>query len=306
MTGLVRYDAARLALQVASSVDEVKDIRDKAQAMAAYARQANDTAMVEWATEIKVRAEIRAGEMLAAMPKHNGGRPGKNPSNDTSGFATLEEIGISYDQSSRWQKLAAIPEEQRERTIADAKKSAGEVTTAALLRLTSRVHVSENSSENEWYTPPDIIERARRAMGGIDCDPASSSIANKNVKADVHYTAESNGLTKQWRGRIWLNPPYAQPLCAHFCEAVTHRFLNKEIEQACVLVNNASETQWFARMHTASVAVCFLDGRVKYLDRSGKPANTPLQGQAVLYFGKRLASFSIAFSNAGRVTVLHG
>lgn len=83
--------------------------------MAAYARQANDTALVEWATEIKVRAERRAGEMLAEMQKHNGGRPNGNPSHRATGLPpTLTDLGISRDQSSRWQKLAAVPEDQFE------------------------------------------------------------------------------------------------------------------------------------------------------------------------------------------------
>src|SRR3990167_8535733 len=100
---LVRYDAARMALEAASSVDEVKDIRDKAQAMAAYARQANDTAMVEWATEIKVRAEIRAGEMLADMPKHSGARGAVKKVELHDGIPLLSDLGISPNQSSRWQ-----------------------------------------------------------------------------------------------------------------------------------------------------------------------------------------------------------
>lgn len=295
---LVRYEAARIALAAAHSVDEVKDIRDKAQAMAAYARQANDTQLVEWATEIKVRAERKAGEMLAEMPKING-RPQK-ASTDTR----LSDLGISYDQSSRWQKLAAVPEDKFEQAVAAAKEVAGEVTTAALLRL-SQPHVTNNSGENEWYTPPDIIERARAAMGGIDCDPASNATANRNVKAEVFYTAGDNGLNQEWHGRVWMNPPYSNPLCSQFCEALTKKQLAGEIEQACVLVNNATETAWFQSMLRVANCVCFLTGRVKYLDQTGTPANTPLQGQAVLYFGTRTDEFAGAFDDAGIVLEPH-
>jgi len=133
MSNLVKYNAARTALAEAHRVDEVKDIRDKAEAMAAYARQAKDTEMIQWVTEIKVRAERRAGQMLSEMPKAKGELRNSSRSHDVTA-TTLADLGISKNDSSRWQKLAAVSDEKFEHAVAAAKEVAGEVTTAAMLR----------------------------------------------------------------------------------------------------------------------------------------------------------------------------
>jgi N6-adenosine-specific RNA methylase IME4 len=134
-TSLVNYDAARSALQKAHRVDEVKSIRDKAEAIRVYARQANDTEMQNWAVEIKLRAERRAGELIkqqqdiGALASKEKGRPRK-----CREVTTLKSVGISRDQSAKWQKLAAVPEPKFEQIVAEAKEKTGELTSAAVLR----------------------------------------------------------------------------------------------------------------------------------------------------------------------------
>ena len=66
--------------------------------------------VIRKAEEIKLRAERRAGELLKETPKATGNQYSAN-SNDTS-EQKLEDMGISYDQSSKWQKIADIPEEK--------------------------------------------------------------------------------------------------------------------------------------------------------------------------------------------------
>jgi len=161
------------------------------------------------------------------------------------------------------------------------------------------VHVGHNSGENEWYTPSEYIEAARATMGTIDCDPASSAKANETVNAATYFDKEADGLTKEWDGNVWMNPPYAQPLMAQFAEAIAYKFESGEINQAVALVNNATETAWFQRMARASCAICFPTSRIKFIDQNGKASGAPLQGQAVLYMGDNAELFARNFSTFG-------
>lgn len=165
-------------------------------------------------------------------------------------------------------------------------------------------HVSHNSGNNEWYTPAPLIEAARAVMGSIDTDPASSELANRTVKAATYFDEAANGLKQEWRGNVWMNPPYKQPAIGDFCDAVVEKYGSGECEQACVLVNNGTETAWFQTLLSEASAVCFPRTRVRFLDTEGNPSGAPLQGQAVVYLGSFVEAFAARFAEFGKV--LHG
>ena len=185
------------------------------------------------------------------------------------------------------------PEQQEE--IAQRIEQ-GETPKEVVSEVRNRPHVANNSGNNEWYTPADYIEAAREVMGSIDIDPASNDIAQETVKAAVYYTAETNGLDKEWRGNVWMNPPYASDLIGKFIDKLVGELPN--IEQAIVLVNNATETEWFGKLISRANAVCFPRSRVKFYMPDGK-TGAPLQGQAVIYFGAHKERFAEVFSGKG-------
>lgn len=134
-TALVRYDAMCTAIAAAYAVDEVKDIRDKARAIEVYARQAKNTEAERQACEIRLRAERRAGQLLAETQKRNGarGNPGGQgarivESHDVT--PQLADLGISRKQSSDWQRLAAIPSDLFEQELARGRPTTNGIIAA--------------------------------------------------------------------------------------------------------------------------------------------------------------------------------
>ncbi len=159
-------------------------------------------------------------------------------------------------------------------------------------------HVAHASGYFEWYTPKEIIARAVAVMGGIDLDPASSAAANEVIGATHFFTAEDDGLSKEWVGRIFMNPPYASGIIEKFVDKLT---ASDGVNEAIVLVNNATETRWFQTLAEKARAVCFPSGRIKFWNPNPDRGSTPLQGQAILYTGENIEAFIHEFSGIGTV-----
>jgi hypothetical protein len=121
--GIVRYDSMCRAIAACLKVDEVKELRDKARALEVYAAQALNTVAERKAREIRIRAERRAGQLLKGMKEtgerdKGAGGNRRSRSDDATVKTTLKDIGISKDQSSNWQELAEIPEQEFEEALA--------------------------------------------------------------------------------------------------------------------------------------------------------------------------------------------
>ena len=178
---LTRYDAACRALAAVRSVDEVKDIRDKAVAMAAYARQAKNRDLEAHAVEIRMRATRRLDQLrqaqketvgLATGGEHGGGGRfdgvRKTPSIVRP---TLGMQGVDKNLAKQARALGALSEEEFEAAVTDAR-------TKVARAVRNTVREIEIKRERESYA-------ARVEQGGTVDD--LKALAASGYKAGVIY-----------------------------------------------------------------------------------------------------------------------
>lgn len=121
------------ALASCRSLEDVRDIHDKAKGIESFmrARGVGADGLAD-AAELIVRAERRLGEILDELPKHPGNRNGSGGSEDEP--PKLEDLGVSKKQSSRWQALASIPDEDFEAAIFEAREKQKRISGTSLIR----------------------------------------------------------------------------------------------------------------------------------------------------------------------------
>lgn len=192
--------------------------------------------------------------------------------------------------------LATLPIAEQQKIIAGGiqavQSAAKELKEALLLSRTERIH------HNEWYTASEYIEAARGLFGQIDLDPASCELANKTVKAKQFFTREDDGLLQDWHGRCFVNPPYSQPDLSKFVAKLIAEFSAGKVTEAILLVHNYTDSRWFHDALTVASAVLFTKGRIGFINPEGVRA-AALQGQVLVYFGKRPNAFKKAFEQFG-------
>ncbi len=298
---LPSYAKARDAIIRCSTIDEVKGWRNKAAAVKAYAIKARDREMAIAAAMIRLEAERRAGQVLIEM-KSSGelaskekGRPRK-----ASSVTILKSLKISPDESSRWQRLGRLSEDQYQYRL-------------TRIREGSNRNPIFSSASVEWLTPREILELSVSVLGEIDLDPCAERGEPHNVPAREHWTKDKNGLGKRiWTGTVFMNPPYGPDRVRRaddpddqdggpverWCERLIESYRIGTVSQAIALLPSRTDRDWFRLFDFAPV--CFIAGRLKFHGTCSDGSTAPFPS-ALFYVGSEKRRFSAVFAAIGSI-----
>ena len=153
---LINYEAANYALGKCERVDECKDWADKSMALAAYAKQANDEALLNCARRIQCRSTRRMGELLVQIePGHGANQNIRNTGgpNVETRKSVADKAGIKERQRKTSIRVAKMPEADFE-TQVEAEKAP---TVSGLVREAKRKEVAEKLDDIE-NTPVEPLQ----------------------------------------------------------------------------------------------------------------------------------------------------
>lgn len=223
-----------------------------------------------------------------------------------------DQLGVLPTSEYQVRALAALSPEFQAKIWSDAVKT-GQVVTGDLIKslVDEAAQTPETSSKpsrfayenlyqsgsNEWYTPAHIVQLSVKMLGGIDLDPCSNSKENPNVPAARHFVQADDGLSQNWSGKVFLNPPFGREIKEWVLKLHRHAQAG-EVSEGLALLPSRTDTEWFAVLKT--YPRCFLKGRICYNDfETAAPFPS-----VMFYMGKRLPEFQKHFGELGDIFVL--
>lgn len=156
---LTVLDQASRILAEAKSLDDIKAIRDKAEAARTYVKAAKlGLELQNRAAEVKLRAERKAGKLLESLKLRGGDRKSKRH----RASLKLNDLGVSRDQSKRWQHIACVSEAEFSKYLKSMIDQGREITSAGLLRVAGKARAAPCPFQSS-----------------SDCEPAAVPVTNR-------------------------------------------------------------------------------------------------------------------------------
>jgi hypothetical protein len=152
------------------------------------------------------------------------------------------------------------------------------------------------SLSNEHYTPERICKAVRATMGGIDLDPASCQEANGWVRAERFFDQGDDGLSKEWFGKVFLNPPGGKVKGKSsqkiWWATLVEEWFSGRVEQAVFLSFSLEFLQTSQVQATGPLPIefpfCVPSRRIAYVKPGGEVGESPPHASAIFYLPTRV------------------
>jgi hypothetical protein len=230
---------------------------------------------------------------LKATPKPTGDSVQKHPAWEKFGVGQIVQVNILGEK-----KTGRILAKENAAATVEIDGLGIKICYSELTPWAEANNVHFSSQSVEWYTPPEIIERVRKTLGEISLDPASCDEAQRVVNALCHLTQKQDGLSGDWSGKVFLNPPYGKEI-GKWIEKLVAQYEAKKISDAIALVPARTDTEWFQML--SPYTLCLVKGRLKFWNGQGEADNSASFPSAVVYLGKTATKFIAEFKDLGGI-----
>jgi hypothetical protein len=136
----------------------------------------------------------------------------------------------------------------------------------------SHIEKAHEGETNDWWTPRGIVE----SLGAFDLDPCAG-VGQRPLAKNV-ITLPDDGLLSDWRGRVWLNPPYG-PHVGKWAEKMA------EHHNGILLIFARVETRAWRTIWTTADAILFPFRRITFEKPDGSSAKSGTAPSAFCAYG---------------------
>jgi hypothetical protein len=182
---------------------------------------------------------------------------------------------------------------------------------------TPKQHIGLSNKTDQWFTPPEIINRVSQVFNHcINLDPCGSTESNRIVQASK--VIAENSIDTDWgiHRNVFCNPPSGKYSGATkfykglsnpqaFFKKLNYGVDNWQIEQYIYLGYSIEQLQTLQTKTTIprDCLICIPAKRIRFVDQSSN-RNSPTHGNCIIYRGQNQSKFVYEFQDLGVILEL--